>query len=249
MSAFGRMLDEDACLRPKDDTSFYVGESWDECSNVVETGDLFTVYEADPAALETVTTEFLDHLKTAMASKSEARLSPEHLIVQLRPTKEIAGELVSQPFAGDLSILLMSRMNGVIRPVSQSELTETGLAPDQAIAQAKLNAQKRPAQLMTEQIRRVTYAAAQDGLITQTLLIDERCNPQSEAEAILVFERNGMLSVQMKDAVGVSNLIGMARMMINAEETMSRTIIRCDAGEWSQFWPTPKSNVSFSELN
>ena len=241
-------FDQPLCFRALDAASFRFGRDGEHCDNVVHLATAYEQYLTAPDRIDPLLTGISRTVATTFSAEpgitSDFR---DALIVQLRPTRYFASasdeDIVSHPFAGDLSAVLMLDGETTLKTVSREMLAEAKLNDADAFRLAKDNLRRRMGPVYSEELQRVTLLESGTALITGALALPETCSAGAPEAVYFVFDPNGLMKADLTNPVGVSNLLGIAGQMMSDGTTLSQTVIQCSNGEWTQRATTEQVSV------
>ncbi len=239
------------CFVRISDEAFRAGPSADNCDYQAYTNVAYEQYELAPETLDQIVDEQAQRYVSLIEAGVDMENFSERLVVQLRSRAYVRNAnltsesgLVVEPFIGDLVAVLMLDSPQTLAAVSNDQLASQGVTHEQAFELAIGNTRDLMGDVRADDYRRIHFTSSANGLISGQIWLPEMCNAESEDAAYFLYDRNGLMSVQMDDALGVSNLLAIANGFALQGEGVSNSVVRCSGGEWSTLWPATSADSS-----
>ena len=239
------------CFVRISDEAFRAGPSADNCDYQAYTNVAYEQYELAPETLNQIVDEQAQRYVSLIEAGVDMENFSERLVVQLRSRAYVRNAnltsesgLVVEPFTGDLVAVLMLDSPQTLAAVSNEQLASQGVTREQAFELAIGNTRDLMGDVRADDYRRIHFTSSSNGLISGQIWLPEMCNAESEDAAYFLYDRNGLMSVQMDDALGVSNLLAIANGFALQGEGVSNSVVRCSGGEWSTLWPAASADSS-----
>ncbi len=239
------------CFVRISDEAFRAGPSADNCDYQAYTNVAYEQYELAPETLDQIVDEQAQRYVSLIEAGVDMENFSERLVVQLRSRAYVRNAnltsesgLVVEPFIGDLVAVLMLDSPQTLAAVSNDQLVSQGVTREQAFELAIGNTRDLMGDVRADDYRRIHFTSSSNGLISGQIWLPEMCNAESEDAAYFLYDRNGLMSVQMDDALGVSNLLAIANGFALQGEGVSNSVVRCSGGEWSTLWPATSADSS-----
>ena len=245
--------DTPVCAHDLADGGFRAGPSADNCEYYAYVDTTYASYVVAPDRLD----EILDNEATRLLQVIEGGVDEtgfeDRLVVQLRPNSFLtttSGEhddaMVTRRFTQDLVAVLMLDSAETISVVDEDQLVEFGLTEDDAFDLAIANTRDRMGNVNVNTYKTLEVLSSDNGLITGELWLPETCNAQSRDAVYFVYDYNGVLKADRNNVIGISNLLSMARGMVNQGKSATDSVVSCSSGKWSQLWPAPQAALETS---
>lgn len=239
------------CFVRISDEAFRAGPSADNCDYQAYTNVAYEQYELAPETLDQIVDEQAQRYVSLIEAGVDMENFSERLVVQLRSRAYVRNAnltsesgLVVEPFTGDLVAVLMLDSPQTLAAVSNDQLASQGVTREQAFELAISNTRDLMGDVRADDYRRIHFTSSSNGLISGQIWLPEMCNAESEDAAYFLYDRNGLMSVEMDDALGVSNLLAIANGFALQGEGVSNSVVRCSGGEWSTLWPAASADSS-----
>ena len=243
--------DDALCFVRISDEAFRSGPSADDCDYQAYTDVAYEQYTNAPDTSDTLITEQAERYVALISAGVDMENFSERLVVQLRSRAYVRNAnltsdsgLVAQPFTGDLMAVLMLDSPQTLAAVSNEQLELQGVSPDEAFELAISNTRSLMGDVREDDYRRIQFTSSSNGLISGQIWLPEMCTAESEPAAYFLYDRNGLMTVPMSDALGVSNLLAIANGFALQGEGVSSSVVRCSGGEWSTLWPATSADSS-----
>lgn len=244
ISAMQADAETDMCVVRLTDDSFRAGPSRENCEYYAYTDAAYLAYTASPDQLGVLVSESADQYVRLMQAGLDETNFEDRLVVQLRPTSYIDShnidgdtDMVTRHFTGDLIAVMMLDSAETLATVTHEQLAEHGVSVDEAFTLAAQNTRSRMGDVSVDEYRSINFLSSSNGLISGQIWLPETCSMASDDAAYFVWDRNGLMSVEMDNVIGISNLLSMANGLVVQGDAMSGTVVSCRSGQWSQLWP------------
>ena len=256
ISAMQSEYEGELCVKRLSDDSFRAGPKEDDCEYYAYLDSAYAAYQEAPVqGADMIGQTATDYVRLMTAGIDETNFE-ERLVVQLRPTSYMADsdkeenplkELVARGFAGDMVAVLMLDSAETLAAVSAGQLAEHGLSEDRAFQLAVDNTRARMGEVHVDEYRKIDFMSSANGLISGQVWLPETCNAQSRDAVYFVYDRNGIMAVNLDNVLGISNLIAVANGLVVQGESLTSSVIRCKSGQWTQLWPSQSAeNLTLS---
>lgn len=238
------------CVARLSDDSFRAGLTQESCDYFAYLDNLYDDYLADPTSGEDIISENASNYVRLITAGIDDENFAERLVVQLRPSNYVTtnarstnGTLVARPFAGDMVAVLMLDSPETLAAVSEERLAANEVSVDEAYQLAIENTRARMGDVFTEEYKKINFLSSSNGLISGQLWLPETCSSESRDAAYMVYDRNGLMKVNLSDPLGLSNLLAVANGLVIQGEALTTSVVRCKNGEWTQLWPTQTAEI------
>lgn len=225
-----RRLDPQIEIEVIDDQSYRaVHPNGDSFDATVE--NLYALYVDDPNL------SFWADKYAASAAQDLSELEPtlENIVFVARHYETFAGqgEHLVRPFAGDIGLVLASDSPASLAFLTQGGLKDLGITSEEAFEIASRNLRNRVGPLSFDHLSaRINWVNAESGLATGALALSDLWGEQLLKRLVLVETRASFLWVDGFDASAVNELRLYARKRMQSFDTLSKTLIEFDNGEW-----------------
>lgn len=243
--------DEALCFVRISDEAFRAGPTASDCEYQAYTNVAYEQYTNAPDTIDTIVAEQADRYVALINAGVDMTGFSERLVVQLRSRAYVRNAnltsetgLVVEPFIGDLMAVLMLDSPETLAAVSNEQLQSQGISSEEAFTLAVENTRDLMGDVRADDYRRIHFTSSSNGLISGQIWLPEMCTAESEDAAYFIYDRNGLMSVPMDDALGVSNLLAIANGYALQGQGVSTSVVRCSAGEWSTLWPATSADSS-----
>ena len=243
--------DTELCVARLSDDSFRAGLTQKSCDYFAYLDTIYDEYTAEPARADELISENASTYVRLITAGIDDTNFKERLVVQLRPSSYMTdnarssdGTLVARPFAGDMVAVLMLDSAETLAAVSAERLEENAVSEDEAFELAIANTRARMGDVYTEEYRKINFLTSANGLISGQIWLPEVCSADSRDAVYMVYDRNGVMKVNLDDPLGVSNLLAVANGLVIQGEAMSSSVVRCKSGQWTQIWPTKSAELT-----
>ncbi len=224
-----------SCIRIVDARTLRFGLSASACDTLVQTNVFYEEYLRYPERRLEIQERFADSVISITSARSSDDLA-RRLVVLLRvpdfSTYQEEWQLVFEPFAGDVSAILLADEPGEMRGVRLPELDAIGMSRDEAFEVARQNIRSRMTERLAQTTDGVELVTSVSQIATGYLWLPESCRAEDEGSQALVLSVNGYLLVGSADASAVNKFQTMTSDFIGREISMSKTVISCRSGEW-----------------
>ncbi|MAI89188.1 hypothetical protein [Ponticaulis sp.] len=245
------LSDEELCFVRLSEESFRSGTSPDNCDFEAHLDAAYRTYVSSPETLDSVIADYAGQYVDLITAGIDYSNFENRLVVQLRSRSYVRNvnlgadsPLVARPFAGDLMAVLMLDSPQTLAAVSEEQLADQDVSADEAFELAVGNTRELMGEVREDEYRRIQFASSSNGLISGQIWLPETCNASSEDAVYFLYDRNGLMSVSMEDALGVSNLLAVANGLVIQGEALTSSVVSCQSGQWTQLWPARTADNS-----
>lgn len=242
--------DTELCVARLSDDSFRAGLTQSSCDYFAYLDNVYAQYAEDPSLGETLIAENASNYVRLISAGIDDSNFRDRLVVQLRPSNYVTtnarstdGTLVARPFAGDMVAVLMLDSPETLAAVSKERLEANSVSEDEAYELAIKNTRDRMGEVYSEEYKKISFLTSSNGLISGQIWLPETCSADSTDAVYFVYDRNGLMSVNLSDPLGVSNLLAVANGLVIQGEAMTSSVVRCKSGQWTQLWPTQSAQI------
>lgn len=196
-------------------------------------GNAYAGYLRDPAQLDL----HLNKLLTLVANSSpDTSHGVNQLVVVARHVdygKDLGAEVLLQPLAGDVSLLLAFDTPTALGSVVRSSLDDLRLSEDEAFTRAVENLSGRVGELEVQRFEHanVFHIRAESGLATGLLALPDRWRNGVSACVVFVVTREAFLWCDKTDEDAVTALRHFAR-IVQAPDRVSKVLLVFENGVW-----------------
>ena len=241
------------CLRTLEDGGFRTGLSAQSCDYFNYVDLVYDAYQANPDQLQSILDEEAARLLSIMTAGVDQSDFDQRLVIQMRGADFVAtatkpGEppIAARAFTEDLQAVLMLDSAETLSTVSVETLKAQGLSEDEAFQIAIGNTRDRMGAVSSQSYDNMTVLSSENGLISGELSLPETCSASSEDAYYFIYDYNGVLKADSDNLVGVSKLLSIARGMSKDDASVTSSVVRCQSGEWDQFWPRRRESAALS---
>lgn len=248
LGQFTQMVGNEACAFKLDNAGLKAGLTKEACDYQVYTESAYVRYLSSPKDLQSILETEISRLISIMESGQDDAGMRDRLVVQLRPKSFVSDSkkpLVAHRFAGDMYAVLMLDSPQTLSAVSQADLKDLSLSADDAFQIATKNTRQRMGKVLSDDYGPITRSYSENGLISGQVWLPETCGASASPTAYFVYDYNGVLKTDGENMIGLSKLISYARNMVGNGTSLSGTVVRCSAGQWTQLWPTTQVELRF----
>ncbi len=235
-----------ACVSKIENSGLKAGLTKEKCDYQVYTETAYIRYLSSPTDLQTIIGEESARLISIMEEGRDTSGMRDRLVVQLRPKSFVSASekpLVAHRFAGDMYAVLMLDSPQTLTAVSAEELQKLSVGEDEAFLIAAANTRTRMGKVQADEYGPVTRLYSENGLISGQVWLPETCGSAATPTAYFLYDYNGVLQTDGENLMGLSKLISYARNMVGKGTSLSGTVVRCSAGQWTQLWPATQASL------